>query len=142
MSSNLNNLLAAYRRTSYTAVTPLGTLVLRIGEHHQAMDALLSAHQAKDWAYLTAWNPGSHPLSLADNQQRQATLEQALRHRAYSIYPGFGQPDPEQDSHWTAEASVLVIGIPFAAAHTLAQRFGQCAFVHGQRGGIAQLVQV
>lgn len=133
-------LLAAYRRTQYQATTPLGSLTLRIGEHSALLDELLTTHNAHHWAYITAWNPGSIVLPKPANDQRQRVLQTLLANQGYPFYSGFGYPNPEQDSHWAAEASVLVINILPQAARTLAQQFGQWALLSGHHGGIAELV--
>lgn len=132
-------LLAAYRRTRYQAETPLGTLVVRIGEANALLDRLLIGHHDRHWAYISAWNPGSQALSVEHNQRRQRALEAILTTRHYPFYSGFGQPDPEHDGHWIPEASVLILGISLEQAIKLAQRFGQWGLVHGQHGSIAEL---
>ncbi len=133
-------LLAAYRRTQYQADTPLGSLSLRIGEPNPLLDQLLIQHHAQHWAYISACNPGSIVLSPAENQQRHCALQTCLATQGYLWYSGFGYPDPEHDSHWVAEASVLILDIAPHAAHTLAQQFGQSALVSGRRGGVPELV--
>jgi hypothetical protein len=129
-----DELLAAWRRTRYTAETPTGTLTLRIGEPNPALDELLRAHGCRDWAYLTACNPGSRMLSAEDNRRRQQRLESHLAVDGFVFYRGNGIPDPEQDAHWPPEASVLVPGIAPDRAARLAREYGQLAFVHGRRG--------
>lgn len=132
-------LLTAYQRTQYQAETPLGTLTLRIGEHNALLDTLLAEHQTPHWAYITAWNPGSTVLVQEDNDQRQQTLEALLIAKEYRFYSGYGRPDPEHDSHWMPEASVLILGITLEQATEFAERFGQWGLVHGQRGSAAEL---
>lgn len=129
-----DELLVAYRRTRYTAETPAGTLTLYIGEANPALDELLIAHDCRDWAYLTACNPGSRMLSAADNRGRQQALEAQLSARGVTVYRGAGIPDPEHDPHWSPETSVLVLGIDPVAAARLARKYGQLAFVAGRLG--------
>ena len=57
----------AYRKTSYFADTPAGRLCIRIGEAHPVLDTLLTARGLRSWAYVTAHNPGSVPLTADEN---------------------------------------------------------------------------
>lgn len=132
-------LLTAYQRTQYQAETPLGTLTLRIGEHNALLDTLLAEHQTPHWAYITAWNPGSTLLVQENNEQRQQALKALLIAKEYRFYSGYGCPDPEHDSHWIPEASVLILGITLEQATECAERFGQWGIVYGQRGDTAKL---
>lgn len=125
-------LLTAYRRTSYTAHTPAGTLTLRIDDPNPALDEWLTAHGVRDWAYLTACNPGSCELSESDNRHRQQALETQLVAEGFAFHRGAGVPDPEHDPGWLPEASVLVLGIDPENAARLARQYGQLAFVAGR----------
>lgn len=127
-------LLAAYRRTSYTAYTPTGTLTLRIDEPNPALDAWLVARGVRDWAYLTACNPGSRALSETDNRDRRQALEGQLVAEGFAFHGGAGVPDPDHDPDWLPEASVLVLGIDPENAARLARQYGQLAFVAGRLG--------
>ena len=49
---------AAYARTDYEA----GGAVAHIGRRSAGMDALLRRHGARHAAFVTAWNPYSHPM--------------------------------------------------------------------------------
>lgn len=134
-----DELLAAYRRTRYTAETPHGRITLRIGERNTELDALLAAHGSTHWAYLTAWNPGSRLLPIEHNRRRQQELETALTEAGHVFYRGAGVPDPLHDGHWTPEESVLIMGIEPTEATEMARRFGQRGHVHGRLGGVPRL---
>jgi hypothetical protein len=129
-------LLAAYRRTSFYADTARGRLVIRIGESHPDLDAILRASGCETWAYLTAFNPGSVRLSDAENDRGQRELEDALRPLEHPMFPGEGVGD---DGTWPPERSILVLGIEREAALLLGRRFGQRAIVCGRLGGLATL---
>ena len=132
----MDDLLEAYRKTRYEAQTPVGTIVLRHGEHSPELDRLLDA-RFPDWTFITAWNPGSNPrLSIDENRRRQQELEAALSPR-YRIFKGKGVGD---DGRWPAEESVLVLGISREEALRFGRQFGQRAIVTGRRGEPADVV--
>lgn len=85
----------AHRQTIYVASTPRGRLRVRIGEAHPQLDALWGDVDAEQWAYITAWNPGSELLSPLENHERQKALEAELREGGYTLYRGSGVPDGE-----------------------------------------------
>jgi Protein of unknown function (DUF3293) len=129
------DLEAAYRATAYTAETPDGPLALRIGEASAALDCLLAVRGLTSWAYVTAYNPGSIPLSDAENERRQRELRAAVVQSDHPFYEGAGVGEG-----WPPEPSLLVLGMDEAEATALARRFGQLAVVVGERGGPARLL--
>src|SRR5678815_967239 len=129
-------LLAAYRQTSFCAETPQGHLVIRIGNAHPDLDAILRAAGCSVWTHITAFNPRSVRLSASENDMRQRELEDAVRKLGHPMFPGEGIGD---DGTWVAERSALVFGIERATAIELGRRFGQRAIVCGRLGGPATL---
>jgi len=129
-------LLAAYCRTRFCADTPRGRIVIRVGERHPELDAILRAAGCGTWAYIRAFNPGSVRLSDAENDARQRELGDALRQLGHPMFPGEGIGD---DETWPPEPSVLVLGIEREVSVQLGRRFGQRAIVCGQHGGSATL---
>lgn len=91
----------------------------------------------REWAFITAWNPGSRQLALEENEARQAELVGIIRERGWRHFEGSGIP---ARGDWQAEASVLVLGISQGEAADLGRRFGQNAIVTGRCGGAAVLV--
>jgi hypothetical protein len=128
---------AAYRKTSYFADTPAGRLCIRIGEAHPVLDALLIARGHRHWAYVTAHNPGSMPLTADENLARHARLEADVSARGYEAFPGEGVGD---DGAWPAEASLLILGMPRAEATALGHAHAQRAVVWGGVGEPALLL--
>jgi hypothetical protein len=126
---------AAYRATAYTAETPAGLLIIRIGESNTALARLLVAHHVTSWAYLTAHNPGSAQLSAAENDLRQSELRSVVRQSGYVFFEGAGIGDG-----WPPEASLLVFGMSAKEAAALGSRFGQLAVVIGELGAPARLL--
>jgi hypothetical protein len=128
----------AFRATVYRVFIPeQAPIDIRIGEGAELLDAILERHGAHEWAFITAWNPGSRPLTAEENDARQAELLTTLRQRGLPWFDGSGIPDR---SDWQPEESVLVLDITTNEAVDLGTRFGQLAVVVGQRGGPAELV--
>jgi hypothetical protein len=128
-------LLELYLATRYTAATPGGEVVIRIGQRHAAVDLLLERLGERSCAYLTACNPRSRALDPEQNRARQAALASELEGR-YTCFEGEGVA---ADGSWR-EPSLLVIGISRGEANRLAEHWGQNAFVWGEIGGAAELI--
>lgn len=130
---------AEYRATTYRIYGPPGAtpIDLHVGEVSPRLDKLLAGYAIEPWAFITAWNPGSHSLPTEVNNTRHAELLQLVRERGWRFYAGNGIPS---NSDWEPERSMLVLGISKDEAAILGKRFGQNAVVAGQRGGKAQLV--
>ena len=130
-------LLAAYLATTYTARLGELEVRIRVGSRCPRIDRELAERNLSCWAYLTACNPGSQPLSAAENRDRQHTLRCAVHDGGWACYPGAGVPDA---STWEPEESLLILGIQRQPALQLARRFGQLAIVWGIRGSAAELL--
>ena len=133
----MDDLLDAYRRTSFFADTPWGRLRLRIGEPNPDLDRILEAQGVRSWAYVTAFNPGSVVLSDDENERRQTRLEQEVARRGYATFRGEGAGD---DGVWPPERSLLIVGIRDVDAIELGRVFGQRAIVYGELGELARLL--
>jgi dihydroflavonol-4-reductase len=131
------DLRAAYHRTSYEVEAPGGRLRLRVGEPCPALDALLDRHGVRDWAYVTAHNPGSVPRAHPVNEREHDRLAAEVRDLGHAAYPGEGVGD---DGSWLAERSLLVLGITREEARALGRRYEQAAVVVGRRGGAPELL--
>jgi hypothetical protein len=135
--STTEALEAAYRSTTYFVCEQPEGLSLRIGEHSQALDRLLSTRGVLCAAYITACNPMSRPCSRAYNKAAARKLASVVVRRGWSFVEGEGRG---QDTKWPPEQSLLVLGISRAEAHRLAVAFRQNAFVFARRGRPAELV--
>jgi hypothetical protein len=123
-------LLAAYNKTDY-AVFGAPELVLHVGEASPELDALLASEGAATAAYVTAANPRGRVLSEIENHVACAALCDAQIRAGYACYPGEGR-DPQ--GKWTAEPSVLVVGIARGDALALGRALEQNAIVFVERG--------
>ena len=130
-------LLAAYLATTYTACLGELEVRIRVGSRCPSIDRELAERNLSCWAYLTACNPGSQPLSAVENRDRHQALRCAVDDGGWACYPGVGTPDT---STWEPEESLLILGIQRQAALQLARRFGQLAIVWGTRDTAAELL--
>ncbi|MBS2022979.1 MAG: DUF3293 domain-containing protein [Deltaproteobacteria bacterium] len=127
-------LLELYEATRYDAHLPSGTVSLRHGQHHAALDALLDP-DAPEWAFLTTWNPGSRRHARDENERRQRELIRQVSGR-YKQFHGVGAAE---DESWS-ELSTLVLGIALEDARALGRAWGQVAILAGRRGEPARVV--
>jgi hypothetical protein len=130
-------LKAAYEATEYrVSDSPVGQLVIRIGEANAALDRLLAMEGAAGWAYVTACNPHSAVVPDGENRGRTEALRQRLA--GFTTYAGDGVG---AGGH-PPEASFLVLGIEEAEAGAVGAEFDQDAIVVGRSGEPARLLWV
>lgn len=121
------HLAEAYRRTSYVVLPDGGReIVLRIGEASVALAELL--REGVEWAFVTASNPASRPLTAEENERRHDMLIERVRAAGRQSYPGEGRGD---DGRWPAERSLFIRDIGEESARRLGIEFGQKAIVVG-----------
>ena len=130
-------LWAAYRRTVFEARTPLGLIEIRVDQRHEDLDRLLERTGHESWCLITAWNPGSRPLSLEENRRRNALLRDQIVREGRPFHEGIGRGE---DPKWAPEESFLVLGVARDEAIELGRSWGQIAVVWGERGKGAELV--
>jgi hypothetical protein len=128
--------IAAYEKALYV-VFGKPELVLRIGEPNPDLDELLAAEGATTAAFVTAANPRGVASSAWQNEIANAALVETQTKAGYACFEGEGR-DPQK--RWTPERSVLLIGIPRAAAEAVGRAFGQNAIVFAETGRAPQLV--
>lgn len=111
-------LLEAYRRTSYVAALPQGEVRIRIGEPQPAL--------AGTAAFLTAENPGSEKLSPEVNGLRTLELARVLRSYGWNAFPARAIPD---QPGWEVENGFLILDVPLHEVLDLGRAYGQNAIV-------------
>ncbi|MFL6571882.1 MAG: putative toxin-antitoxin system toxin component, PIN family [Burkholderiales bacterium] len=124
-------LIKSYERAFYALDS--GT-VLRIGVRDAGVDRLLEARGVATAAFVTAANPRGEACARAENDAAMAALRASL---ALPWLPGEGR-DPE--GRWSAEPSLLVLGMTRADAEALGRRLEQNAIVFIERGRAPELV--
>jgi hypothetical protein len=132
-----SNLLALYEATTFRVETPNGPIDIRIGQTHPALDKFVVGNDVTTWAYVTAWNPASAPLSQATNDRRHFELIDLVHARRWAYFEGDGVPD---NPGWAPERSVWIARISRDDAAELGRRFGQKAIVVGSVEGPAELM--
>ncbi len=128
-------LLQAYQHTDYHVDVP--PLPLRIGRRHPELDTWLTGIDQRTWVFVTAWNPHSQPLPVAENERRQAELLRWVEQRDLPYSTGRSIAD---SGDWPPEESLLIAGLSRPEAKALGRRFEQNAVVYGEVGGVAELV--
>jgi hypothetical protein len=99
----------AYQSTDFWVEdAPAGRFSFRCGERSERLDRLLVGHGLRDWAFITACNPGSQRLPDEENARRTRTLEVQLRGLPCVIYHGRGVGTV---GDWPPEPSFLMLGI-------------------------------
>lgn len=128
-------LLAAYRHTDYRVRLPRGG---RASIHIDAdlPVSLQALTHLQPWAVITAWNPHSQAHSRADNRHAQHELLNALRTLpdTKAIHPACGVGV----DGWH-EFSLFVIGLQAPTLDTVANQYGQNAYVCGHGAAPAYL---
>ena len=132
-----DNLWEQYRCTKFWVNDPSRRFYIVVGEHSPELDRLLTSHRAKEWAYITAHNPGSRRMSAKDNDLRNQRLLTRIERQGYSYLKGEGVGG---DSDWPPEESYLIIGLSRSDAIRLGSEFGQNAIVAGLKSDTPELV--
>ena len=123
----------AFLETNYI-IHLQGEIVLRIGE--MPADLLKQLPLLETWAFITAWNPLPDILSKAENDVRNASLQRHLIDLGYTVHNGIGI---SKDQSWSEE-SFFIENISFEDSRQASAKFGQLAFVYGDRKNGNQLV--
>ncbi len=111
------------------------SIAIRIGERNIELDKLLQEHQALTWAYITAYNPFSQPLTEVENDSRHEQLMSHLKN--YILFEGEGVGE---NKTWKPEKSFLIVGIGKKDAKEIGKKFGQNAIVFGMIAAPAELI--
>lgn len=129
-------LIAAYERANYV-VFGSPPVEFRIGAKSDLLEAMLAMCGVACAAFVSSAN--TRGVATPENERRLAgfLLRRQLDGLAYRVYQGEGR-DPE--GHWTAEPSVLIMGIARAEAEALGRRLEQNAIVFIEKDKAPDLV--
>ncbi len=131
--------VSAYRATDYVAHGNGWVVVIRIGHHSRVVDGLLARMNARNGAFITAWNPFSKELSSEANKHWDRELKRYLSVRGFAFVEGEGRG---RTGEWPPEPSILVFGISRTEASAIGRRYRQNAIVYVPRGRPAELVML
>lgn len=84
------------------------------------------------FAFVTAYNPRSQPLSGEENQKRHRELEREIQRLGLESAPGSGA---SPDGSWFEEGFIL-FGVGLEPALELGRRFEQHAILWGEGGRV------
>jgi len=129
-------LVDAYLKAEYQVQTT-PAFVLKIGCYSPELKSLYDASHENSAAFITAFNPASQALTLAENQARNEQLEQQIAAMHCDYVHGTGKCATDAGS---GELSFLVLGIDQETATALGQQFGQNAIVWCAHNALPQLL--
>ena len=92
--------------------------------------------QLNSWVFITAWNPSPKILSLEENRNRNQNLKEEIISFGLKYCHGIGISADEQ---WSEE-SFFIENISLDKANEWAVKYGQLAFVYGEKSEKSQLV--
>jgi len=115
---NAAELAAAYARAEYAVALDGDALLLRVGRPAQDLEAYWPARQ---YGFITAWNPASVPHSDAANEAANAALLARLDAIGVPRHPAHAY---DKDGHW-CEAGWLVGDVDEALLDRVGREFGQ-----------------
>ncbi len=133
----LNQLFEAYLKTDYVVKDETINLTLRIDEKNSDLEDLLVKNESNSAAFLTAYNPFSQQLRRLENEKRQEELVSILKEKGYKFLYGYGE---SQTDDWTAEPSVLILGVDCQTALEIARQFEQNAFLFIEKSNAPKLI--
>ena len=137
MNNTAPELVQAFMETEYF-VHAEPAFKMHIGQPCSELASLMVEHKAHCAAFITAWNPFSQALSLAENEQRQEELKAQLKTRGLSWIEGIGQ---HPSNEWPGEPSVLILNLSRESAKVLAAQYEQHAFVWTDEMVVPELVK-
>lgn len=125
----------AYLATSYE-VQHLGIKLL-IGVENWHLKEFLIDNNVFSWAFISAFNPYSQPLTDQENEQRHAELIDFVNEKQWVFAEGLGVP---QSNDWVPEKSLFLLDISKNEAIHLGKKFNQNAIVFGHLGQAPELL--
>jgi len=128
----MNPLEQAYRQTRYVVFDK--DIIITIDQHCAQVDVLLEQHECATWAFITAENPFSKPLTAEENVIRHQQLLEKVKEYQHFEGEGIGE-----DESWKPEKSLLILGILASEAIAIGKHFDQNAIVLGKKNEPAKL---
>jgi hypothetical protein len=119
-------LWSAYEQTHFVVFVDGHEVAIHAGYRSPRLDALLQRLSASRWAFLTAYNPESAPLSTEENERRQQGMFEELLTAGYRLIEGEGR---DKEGKWPAEPSALVLDVDRRKARRIGRKYGQLAIL-------------
>ena len=119
-------LIRAYREAHYIVLDKGREIRLQVGTVNLELERLMSNKNAHTASVLTAYNPYSEVKIKQENELAQMQLRQRLEELGIATLEAVGRDAKEQ---WEPEPSVLALDLTLKEAETLADEFGQNAFI-------------
>ena len=119
-------LIRAYREAHYIVLDEGKEIRLQVDTINLELARLMSNKNAHTASVLTAYNPYSEVKTKQDNELAQMQLRQRLQEKGIAMLDAIGRDAKEQ---WESEPSVLALDLTLKQAETLADEFGQNAFI-------------
>ena len=119
-------LIRAYREAHYIVLDEGTEIRLKVGTVNLELARLMSNKNAHTASVLTAYNPYSEVKTKQENELAQMQLRQRLEELGIATLEVVGRDAKEQ---WEPEPSVLALDLTLKEAETLADEYGQNAFI-------------
>ena len=119
-------LIHAYREAHYIVLDEGTEIRLQVDTFNLELARLMSSKNVRTASVLTAYNPYSEVKTKQDNELAQMQLRQRLEELGIATIEAAGRDAKEQ---WEPEPSVLALDLTLKEAETLADEFGQNAFI-------------
>ena len=119
-------LIRAYREAHYIVFNEGMEIRLQVSTVNLELERLMSNKNAHTASVLTAYNPYSEVKIKQENELAQMQLRQRLEELGIATLEAVGRDAKEQ---WEPEPSVLALDLTLKEAETLADEYGQNAFI-------------
>lgn len=132
--SSFEQYKSAYEQASYYIPEP--GFDLRIEEFHKDFFEFLKENNIKQWAMVSAYNPGSKKCAQIENEAAHNRLRVLLSREGYEFRKAVHR-DP--NGKWPIERSFFIANIELKNAIALAKKFKQNAIVAGNINAVPHL---
>lgn len=119
-------LIRAYLEAHYIVLDEGREIRLHVGTVNLELERLMSNKNVHTASVLTAYNPYSEVKTKQENELAQMQLRQRLEELGIATLEAVGRDAMER---WEPEPSVLALDLTLKEAETLADEFGQNAFI-------------
>jgi hypothetical protein len=119
-------LIRAYREAHYIVFNEGMEIRLQVSTVNLELARLMNNHNAHTASVLTAYNPYSEVKTKQENELAQTQLRQRLQEMGIATLEAVGRDAKEQ---WEPEPSVLALDLTLKEVETLADEYGQNAFI-------------